>query len=100
LKAFHLGKQPPHSGGVPIPVSRSGKPGKVNQLPIKKKAAAVYQVCKVYSFTMMDFLKRIWGVGAPKGFKAAAWVAAFGIFGLMQYRDQQKAKRAIEDKKQ
>lgn len=31
----------------------------------------------------VNFAKKIWGVGQPKGFRIGAWVAAFAAFGGM-----------------
>lgn len=37
--------------------------------------------------TILDQAKKIWGTNAPRGFKASAWVAAFGAFGLWYYAE-------------
>ncbi len=42
-------------------------------------------------YAMMDALKKAWGVGAPKGFKAGAWVVAIAAFGAWQYFDNKRA---------
>ncbi len=34
---------------------------------------------------IMDTLKGLWGVGAPRGFKLGAWAVAFAGFGLLHY---------------
>lgn len=36
---------------------------------------------------MIAKLKELWGAGAPKGFKFAAWGVAIGVFAVWQYRD-------------
>jgi hypothetical protein len=47
---------------------------------------------------MMDALKKAWGVGAPRGFKAGAWVVAIAAFGAWQYWDNKRALPPIDVK--
>lgn len=35
----------------------------------------------------VDWAKKAWGVGAPKGFRFASWVVAAGAFGIWYYYD-------------
>lgn len=39
---------------------------------------------------MLDSLKKVWGVGAPRGFKAGAWIIAFAAFAAWQYHDKKQ----------
>jgi hypothetical protein len=34
---------------------------------------------------VVETLKRVWGVGSPKGFRLGAWAVAFAGFGAMWY---------------
>jgi hypothetical protein len=34
---------------------------------------------------IVNTLKRVWGVGAPRGFKLGAWAVAFAGFGILYY---------------
>ena len=36
---------------------------------------------------MMKFAQKVWGVGTPKGFRAASWVVALTVFGTWYYYD-------------
>lgn len=46
---------------------------------------------------MIESIKRAWGVGSPRGFKVAAWVVAFSVFGAWQYFDNKKSLPSIVD---
>ncbi len=35
----------------------------------------------------IDWAKKIWGVGSPKGFRVASWAVAIGAFGVWYYFD-------------
>ncbi len=37
--------------------------------------------------TPIEWAKKAWGVGAPKGFRLASWVVAIGAFGAWYYYD-------------
>jgi hypothetical protein len=34
---------------------------------------------------MLDFAKKVWGVGMPKGFRLAAWGLALTVYGIYSY---------------
>ena len=38
----------------------------------------------------INYAKKVWGEGAPKGFKMASWGVAFGLFSLWYYIDNNK----------
>lgn len=46
---------------------------------------------------MIESIKRAWGVGSPRGFKVAAWIVAFSVFGAWQYFDNKKSLPSIVD---
>jgi len=46
---------------------------------------------------MMDFIKKAWGSNNSRGFKLAAWGAAFAAFGVWQYMDTKKQAQIEAD---
>lgn len=46
-------------------------------------------------YTMMEFIKKAWGSGSSRGFKASAWVIAIGTFAAWQYFDNERNKRGV-----
>lgn len=44
---------------------------------------------------MLEHLKKAWGVGAPRGFKAGAWITAIVAFGAWQYYDRNRLAAGV-----
>jgi len=43
-----------------------------------------------------DWVKKAWGVGTPRGTRAAAWMVAIGVFGTWYYLDHRQEYAAIK----